>query len=168
MMKTLPAISKGSYVVYPAHGVGKVLDIQTQEIAGMSLKVLVLEFLHNKSKITVPVNKATQNGLRPVASRKAIQKILATLKSKPADTGPKAIWVKRVKAYESKLNSGSLEDIAALICELYPETANDNSSFSVQNLYRQAIQRLAQELAVVEDIEADQATRTLEQILKAA
>jgi CarD family transcriptional regulator len=167
-MKALPTISKGSYVVYPAHGVGQVLDIQTQEIGDMSLKVLVLEFLHNKSKITVPVSKATQNGLRPVASRKALKEILGVLKSKHVDAGPKPTWVKRVKIYEAKLNSGNLKDIAELICELYPEADHDTASYSVRNLYKLAIQRLAQELAIVESIDPDQATRTLEQILKAA
>ncbi len=167
-MKVLPTISKGTYVVYPAHGVGQVLDIQTQEIGGMSLKVVVLEFLHSKSKITIPVSKATQNGLRPVASRKAIKEILQTLRGRHADAGPKLTWIKRVKAYETKLNSGSLKDIAELICELYPEAELDTASYSVRNLYKLAIQRLAQELAIVEHIETDQATRALEQILKAA
>jgi CarD family transcriptional regulator len=167
-MKALPTISKGSYVVYPAHGVGQVLDIQTQEIGGMSLKVVVLEFLHSKSKITVPVSKATQNGLRPVASRKAIKEILQTLRGRHTDTGAKHTWVKRVKVYEAKLNSGSLKEVAELICELYPEAEHDTASYSVRNLYKLAIQRLAQELAIVESIDPDQATRTLEQILKAA
>jgi CarD family transcriptional regulator len=148
--------------------VGQVLDVQTQEIGGMSLKMLVLEFLHNKSKITMPVNKATQNGLRPVSSRKALKEILETLGSRHVDTGPKPTWVKRVKLYEAKLNSGNLKDIAELIMELYPEADHDTASYSVRNLYRLAIQRLAQKLAVVEHIDPDQATRTLEQILKAA
>ena len=167
-MKVLPTISKGSYVVYPAHGVGQVLDIQTQDIGGMPLKVLVLEFLHNKSKITVPVSKATKNGLRPVASRKAIKEVLQTLRGRHADTGTKPTWVKRVKVYENKLNSGNLKEVAELICELYPEADLDTASYSVRNLYKLAIQRLAQELAIVESMDPDQATRTLEQILKAA
>ena len=48
MSKSGHEFSVGDHVVYPAHGVGQVQGIETQEVAGLKLEVYVITFDHEK------------------------------------------------------------------------------------------------------------------------
>ena len=73
----------GDYVVYPKHGVGRVIELQRSEIAGMQLELYVLRFEKEKMTLRVPTNKAEGVGMRKLSSDKTLKDALETLKGKP-------------------------------------------------------------------------------------
>ena len=73
----------GDFVVYPTHGVGKVLGIEKQEIAGHALKLFVISFEHERMTLRVPVNKAADSGLRKLSSKKVMEGALSTPPCRP-------------------------------------------------------------------------------------
>src|SRR6202007_156916 len=116
----------GDYVVYPKHGVGRVIELQRQEIAGMQLELYVLRFEKEKMTLRVPTNKAESVGMRKLSSDKTMQEALATLKGKPKVK--RTMWSRRAQEYEAKINSGDLVSIAEVVRDLFrPDDAPEQS-----------------------------------------
>src|SRR3546814_14849774 len=106
------AFSSGDLVVYPAHGVGKVMAIETQEVAGHELQVFVISFSKNRMTLRLPMKKARDAGLRALSTENEVEKALGTLKRKIKSK--KAIWSRRAQEYEMKISSG--EQIGRASC----------------------------------------------------
>ena len=106
----------GEFVVYPAHGVGKITDVETQEVAGTELELFVIDFEKDKMTLRVPTAKATAVGMRPLAGGDVVTKALDTLKGRARVK--RAMWSRRAQEYEQKINSGDLIAIAE-VCLLY-------------------------------------------------
>jgi RNA polymerase-interacting CarD/CdnL/TRCF family regulator len=96
----------GDYVVYPKHGVGRVIELQSTDIAGMKLELYVLRFEKERMTLRVPTNKAESVGMRKLSSDKTMQEALTTLKGKPKVK--RTMWSRRAQEYEAKINSGDL------------------------------------------------------------
>ena len=79
--------SSNEYVVYPAHGVGKIVSIEEQEIAGTSLELYVVAFEKDKMTLRVPTNKAEEIGMRSLSSPDVVTQALTTLKVNPKLSG---------------------------------------------------------------------------------
>ncbi|MEX0283686.1 MAG: CarD family transcriptional regulator, partial [Paracoccaceae bacterium] len=67
------------FVVYPAHGVGKIVSIEEQEVAGINLELFVISFEKDKMTLRVPTNKATEIGMRSLSSPDVVSKAMTTL-----------------------------------------------------------------------------------------
>ena len=156
----------GDFVVYPTHGVGKVLGIEKQEIAGHALKLFVISFEHERMTLRVPVNKAADSGLRKLSSKKVMEGALSTLKGRARVK--RTMWSRRAQEYEAKINSGDPVSIAEVVRDLHRNSGQPDQSFSERQIYEAALDRLACELAAVEKIDKDKATAKLEKLLKAA
>ncbi len=98
------AFEKGDFVVYPTHGVGRVIDIEAKEIAGHKLDLFVISFEQERMMLRVPVAKAKISGLRKLSSRKIMESALVTLKGRSRVS--RAMWNRRAQEYEAKINSG--------------------------------------------------------------
>ena len=107
----------GDAVVYPAHGVGKVAGIETQEVAGMALEVYVITFDHEKMTLRVPTKKAVSAGLRSLAGETVVTKALTTLKGRARIK--RTMWSRRAQEYEAKIDSGDLVSIAEVVRDLH-------------------------------------------------
>ncbi len=107
----------GDYVVYPKHGVGRVIELQSTDIAGMQLELYVLRFEKEKMTLRVPTNKAESVGMRKLSSDKTMQEALSTLKGKPKVK--RTMWSRRAQEYEAKINSGDLVSIAEVVRDLF-------------------------------------------------
>ena len=94
----------GDYVVYPTHGVGKVLGIEKREIIGQELQLFVISFHRDRMTLQVPVDKADTSGLRKLSSRKIMDNALSTLKGRARVK--RTMWSRRAQEYEAKINSG--------------------------------------------------------------
>ena len=158
--------SAGDFVVYPTHGVGKVVDIETQEVAGHKLKMFVISFDQERMILRVPTQKSETSGLRKLSSRKIMDSALETLKSRAR--AKRTMWSRRAQEYEAKINSGSPISIAEVVRDLHRNTGQPDQSFSERQIYESARDRLALELAAVEDIDLSAATVKLEDLLTAA
>jgi CarD family transcriptional regulator len=167
-MKTLEEVTfrAGDHVVYPTHGVGKVLGIDSQEISGHSLQVITVHFEKDRMTLRVPVSKARNSGLRRLSSRKVMDTALQTLKGR--SRVKRTMWSRRAQEYEAKINSGDPVSIAEVVRDLHRNADQPDQSYSERQIYQAALDRLVRELAAVEDIDEQSATQRLEQLLKAA
>ena len=156
----------GDWVVYPAHGVGKIQGIETQNVAGHEIRVFVISFDDDRMKLRIPLTRANASGLRALSSIKTIDQAMKTLTGKAkARSG---MWNRRAQEYESKINSGNPVSIAEVIRDLYRNETKAEQSYSERQIYQSALSRLTRELAAVEKIGEEQAAVRLENTLKAA
>jgi CarD family transcriptional regulator len=161
-----PEFAAGDYVVYPTHGVGRIQGVVTQEIAGTSLKVIVITFEKERMTLRVPVGKATNSGLRRLSSRKDMETALKTLKGRSRIR--RMMWSRRAQEYEAKINSGDPVSIAEVVRDLFRNAGQPDQSYSERQIYQAALDRLARELAAVEKIDEMAAAQKLESVLRAA
>lgn len=162
MSKAL-AFSVGEKVVYPSHGVGEIINIETQLIGGMELQVYAISFPQDKMVLRVPVTRSATSGLRPLVDQSDLTKIYDTLLGK-AKIGNR-MWSRRAQEYECKINSGDIVSVAEVVRDLYKNVDSDRS-YSERTIYESAMNRLAGELAILEKITQDEAVSKLIEVLK--
>ena len=155
--------SPDEYVVYPAHGVGKIISIEEQEIAGISLELFVISFEKDKMTLRVPTHKATEIGMRPLSSPDVILKAMTTLKGKAKVK--RAMWSRRAQEYEQKINSGDLIAIAEVVRDLHRNDDQREQNYSERQLYEAALERLTREVAAVEDGDEAAAVKKVDDVL---
>ena len=155
---------EGDYVVYPTHGVGKVERIATEEIAGHKLELIHITFEENRMTLRVPVAKARTAGLRKLATRKMFDEALAVLKGRARIK--RTMWSRRAQEYEAKINSGDPLSIAEVVRDLHRNSGQPDQSFSERQIYEAAMDRLAAELAALDQIDKTAAAIKLIEFLK--
>ena len=139
------------FVVYPAHGVGKVVGIDEQEVAGTTLELFVVAFEKDKMTLRVPTHKAIEVGMRPLATSDVVAHAMATLRGKAKVK--RAMWSRRAQEYEQKINSGDLIAIAEVVRDLHRTDDQREQSYSERQLYEAALERLTREISVVNESE---------------
>jgi CarD family transcriptional regulator len=157
---------KGDYVVYPTHGVGRVMGVEQEEISGYKLDLIVIKFEQDRMTLRVPVNKAKKSGLRKLSTRKVMDTALATLKGR--SRAKRTMWSRRAQEYEAKINSGDPVSIAEVVRDLYRADDQPEQSYSERQMYQAALERLAREFAAMEKIDEERAAEKLEEVLRAA
>ncbi|WKL57149.1 CarD family transcriptional regulator [Asticcacaulis sp. ZE23SCel15] len=153
----------GDKVVYPAHGVGQISAVEVQEVAGMTLEVYVVTFDHEKMTLRVPTKKAKTAGLRHLAAEAVMSQALTTLKGRARIK--RTMWSRRAQEYEAKINSGDLVSIAEVVRDLYRSGNQPEQSYSERQLYKSALDRMAREVAAIEQIDRDAAVAILNKSL---
>jgi len=167
MSKSGLEFSVGDHVVYPAHGVGQINAVETQDVAGYSLEVYVITFEHEKMTLRVPTKKAITSGLRPLAANDVVSKALTTLKGRARVK--RTMWSRRAQEYEAKINSGDLISIAEVVRDLHRAENQPEQSYSERQLYESALDRMAREVAAIEKIDREAAVGILNKsLVKAA
>jgi len=151
------------HVVYPSHGVGKIVAIEEQEVAGFKLELFVISFEKDKMTLRVPTNKATEAGLRALSSPDTVSHALKTLKGKAKVK--KAMWSRRAQEYEQKINSGDLIAIAEVVRDLHRADDQREQSYSERQLYEAARERLTREIAAVAGRDEVAAAREIDDVL---
>ena len=153
------------YVVYPAHGVGRIVTVEEQEIAGTRLELFVISFEKDKMTLRVPTAKASSVGMRSLSTPDLVEQALKTLKGKAKVK--KAMWSRRAQEYEQKINSGDLISIAEVVRDLHRAEDQPEQSYSERQLYEAALERLTREVAAVERLEEKKAAEKVGQVLEA-
>jgi CarD family transcriptional regulator len=151
------------FVVYPAHGVGKIVSIEEQEIAGLQLELFVISFEKDKMTLRVPINKAAEVGMRSLSSPDIVSKAMSTLKGKARVK--KAMWSRRAQEYEQKINSGDLIAIAEVVRDLHRTDDQREQSYSERQLYEAALERLTREVAAVSGSDENAAQKQVDEVL---
>jgi CarD family transcriptional regulator len=155
----------GNHVVYPTHGVGKIMAEETQMIGDIELRMLVISFEKDKMTLRVPVHRATAAGLRPVSSAEQMKKVFTTLKSRARTS--RGMWSRRAQEYETKINSGNIFFIAEVVRDLHQNVDQSERSYSERMIYESALSRLVGELAAAEGSDHKTATDKLMKLLRA-
>ncbi len=156
----------GDFVVYPAHGVGRVEGIETHSIAGLEVQLYAITFEKERMTLKVPVGKARNSGLRRLSTKDRIKVALETLQGRSRVR--RTMWSRRAQEYEAKINSGDPVSIAEVVRDLYRGADQSDQSYSERQIYQAALERLARELAAVEMIDELKATERLESVLSKA
>jgi CarD family transcriptional regulator len=153
----------GQYVVYPTQGVGRLMRMEERIVAGQKIKMLVIDFEKNHMTLRVPLERAEISGLRPLVTDKKMNEAIASAKSK---AGPKRmIWARRAAQYEENINSGDPMKLAEVVRDLQRRSSADSMTFSGRQLYLRALERMAQEFAVLHKLDIDEASEKIEDIL---
>ena len=148
------------FVVYPAHGVGQILAIEEQEIAGAKLELFVINFMKDKMTLRVPTAKVANVGMRKLSEPALVKKALETLKGRARVK--RTMWSRRAQEYEAKINSGDIVAIAEVVRDLYRSESQPEQSYSERQLYEAALDRLSREIAVVQHVTETEAVKEIE------
>lgn len=150
----------GEFVVYPAHGVGQILAIEEQEIAGAKLELFVINFIKDKMTLRVPTAKVANVGMRKLSEPGLVKRALETLKGRARIK--RTMWSRRAQEYEAKINSGDIVAIAEVVRDLYRSESQPEQSYSERQLYEAALDRLSREIAVVQHVTETEAVKEIE------
>ena len=155
------------YVVYPKHGVGKIIAIEKAKIGSIDINFYKVFVEKEKLTLSIPINQ--QSHLRYVSSINQINKAITILKSKPKIK--KTMWSRRAQEYEQKINSGKLYELAEVVKDLNKKTdVIAEQSYSERQLFEKAYERLKSEFEVVlgekASLKMDKALNRLEQTTK--
>ena len=133
------------HVVYPKHGVGKIVSVEKAVIAEIETNCYKVLIPREKLTLTVPVNQ--QSNLRPTSSVNQINKCVSILKTKPKIK--RTMWSRRAQEYEQKINSGKIYELAEVVKDLN-KTSNTiaDQSYSERQLFEKAYDRLQSEFEV--------------------
>jgi CarD family transcriptional regulator len=148
------------FVVYPAHGVGQILAIEDQEIAGAKLELFVINFMKDKMTLRVPTAKVANVGMRKLSEPVLVKRALETLKGRARVK--RTMWSRRAQEYEAKINSGDIVAIAEVVRDLYRSESQPEQSYSERQLYEAALDRLSREIAVVQHVTETEAVKEIE------
>jgi CarD family transcriptional regulator len=148
------------FVVYPAHGVGQILAIEEQEIAGARLELFVINFMKDKMTLRVPTAKVANVGMRKLSEPALVKRALETLKGRARVK--RTMWSRRAQEYEAKINSGDIVAIAEVVRDLYRSDSQPEQSYSERQLYEAALDRLSREIAVVQHVTETEAVKEIE------
>jgi CarD family transcriptional regulator len=151
------------FIVYPAHGVGQIMAIEEQEIAGAKLELFVINFIKDKMTLRVPTAKIVSVGMRKLAEPPLVKKALETLKGRARVK--RTMWSRRAQEYEAKINSGDIVAIAEVVRDLYRSETQPEQSYSERQLYEAALDRLSREISAVQKITETEAVKEIEAAL---
>ena len=164
--KAESAFEKDNFVVYPTHGVGRILGTESRDVDGTMLEMLVVRFEHERMTLRVPLEKARSLGLRTLSSKKQMEQAITTLQGKARVR--RTMWSRRAQEYEAKIKSGDPVSIAEVVRDLHRRTNQAEQSYSERQMYQAALERLAREFAAIEKIDQDAAATKLEDLMDVA
>jgi len=151
------------YVVYPKHGVGKIISIEKAKIGDIDITFYKVFIEKEKLTLSIPLNQ--QSHLRPISSINQINKAINILKSKPKIK--RTMWSRRAQEYDQKINSGKLYQLAEVVKDLNKKTdVIAEQSYSERQLFEKAYERLKSEFEIIlgekAKIKMDKALRRIE------
>src|SRR2546423_803786 len=152
------------FIVYPAHGVGQIVAIEEQEVAGAKLELFVINFVKDKMTLRVPTAKIISVGMRKLADAVIVRRALETLKGRARIK--RTMWSRRAQEYEAKINSGDIVAIAEVVRDLFRSDTQPEQSYSERQLYEAALDRLSREISAVQQITSTAAAQAVEAALR--
>jgi CarD family transcriptional regulator, regulator of rRNA transcription len=151
------------FIVYPAHGVGQIVAIEVQEVAGYKLELFVINFAKDKMTLRVPTAKVASVGMRKLAGGRMVKRALHILKGRARVK--RTMWSRRAQEYKEKINSGDIVAIAEVVRDLFRSEMSPEPSYSERQLYEAALNRLSREIAVVHGVTETEALKEIQAAL---
>jgi CarD family transcriptional regulator len=153
----------GEHIVYPSHGVGQIVSIDEQVVAGYKLELFVISFAKDKMTLRVPTSKVASVGMRKLSEQALVKKALDVLKGRARIK--RTMWSRRAQEYEAKINSGDLIAISEVVRDLHRSEQQPEQSYSERQLYEAALDRMMREVSIVLDLTETEAIREIEAML---
>ena len=150
------------FVVYPKHGVGKIISIEKAKIGEIDIQFYKILVEKEKLTLTVPINQ--QSKLRPISSINQINKCISILKTKPKIK--RTMWSRRAQEYDQKINSGKIYELAEVVKDLNKNTdIIADQSYSERQLFEKAYDRLKSEFEAVLKITSEEVQKKMDKAL---
>ena len=150
------------FVVYPKHGVGKIIAIEKANIGEIDINFYKILVEKEKLTLTVPINQ--QSKLRPIASINQINKCVSILKTKPKIK--RTMWSRRAQEYDQKINSGKIYELAEVVKDLNKNTdIIADQSYSERQLFEKAYDRLKSEFEAVLKVSPEDVQKKMDKAL---
>lgn len=153
----------GQNVVYPMHGVGRIDAIQKKTILDKTTNYYMIKILQGNIKIMVPVDKADEIGLRPVISKREVNKVLNILKDKGGKI--ESDWKVRYQSNIDKIKTGSIYEIAEVVRDLYKKNKQKELSLMEKKMYENALNQIILEISIAKNIKYDEVEKIINKIL---
>jgi CarD family transcriptional regulator len=148
------------YVVYPKHGVGKIIGVDKAKMGGIEITFYKVHVEREKLSLSIPLNQ--QSHLRPISTINQVNKAITILKSKPKIK--RTMWSRRAQEYDQKINSGKLYELTEVVRDLNKKTdIIAEQSYSERQLFEKAYERLKSEFEIVV---GDKAQQKMDKALK--
>ena len=145
------SFKKDQFIVYPAHGVGRVTGVEQEVIAGFDIEVYVVVFEQEKMTLRVPTAKAAYSGMRALSNENILKDAFTTLKGRARIK--RTMWSRRAQEYEAKINSGDLILVSEVVRDLHRTDQQPEQSYSERQLYESAIDRMVREVAAIQKVD---------------
>lgn len=158
------SFAEGDHVVYPAHGVGIILGIETLSVGGLQATLYSINFEKDRMRVKIPMERAIAAGLRKLSSGEQLEDAISTMKGRARIR--RVMWSRRAAEYEAKINSGDPIMVAEVLRDLKRCAMDEEQSYSERQVYQAALERLGREVAAIESIEQQAAEDKLEDILR--
>lgn len=133
----------GDLVVYPAHGVGRVLSVERQEVHGDTIELISVLIAEEGLTLMIPSHRATRSGMRPLCDPAAARRAMTVMTGRPR--GKAGTWNRRAQEYDNKINSGDL----LLAAEVVRDLRGGGGSYSERQIYARALGRVCSEVGQV-------------------
>ena len=153
----------GENIVYPTHGVGRILTIEKFQYDLVEEQLYVIQFFQDKLTIRVPFVKAKLIGLRNITSKPSMTRTLSILKQKPKIK--KAMWSRRAQEYDQKINSGDIKLLSEVVRDLFRKDDQTEQSYSERQMFQVAFERYTREFAISSDLKFEEASTKILEIL---
>jgi len=164
----MAGFAMGDAVMHPAHGVGRVTGESTATVGGETLELVHFAFGEGRLTLRVPRAKVISNGIRRLAGGALIAEALDVLTTNPRGAVRGITWARRAAELQAKLNSGDPRKVAEVLRDLSRNVNNPERSFSERQIFEAALERLAVEIAAVENISRDEAVAKIAQRIPVA
>ena len=145
----------GDYAVYPGHGVGRVISVETKEIMGALTQFYSIEILEGGMRVLVPATNVESVGVRPLVSKKEAGDVLNHLRQKAEPRADTQTWNRRYRDYMEKIKTGSVHEIAEVLKDLLLLSTNKELSFGERKMLDTARNLLITELAIATEVDAN-------------
>ena len=153
----------GENIVYPTHGVGRILTIEKFQYDLVEEQLYVIQFFQDKLTIRVPFAKAKLIGLRNITSKPSMTRTISVLKQKPKIK--KAMWSRRAQEYDQKINSGDIKLLSEVVRDLFRKDDQTEQSYSERQMFQVAFERYTREFAISSSLKFEEASTKIFEIL---
>ncbi len=144
--------AQGDMAVYPAHGVGVIKSIETQEVAGIDQSFYVLKILDNNMTIMIPTSNSENVGLRAIVSKSEVEDVLDILRDRAKEIGSQT-WNRRYRDYMEKIKTGSIHEVASVLRDLFLLSVDKDLSYGERKMLDTAKGLLVKELSLAEKVD---------------
>jgi len=156
----------GELAVYPAHGVGMIMGVESRDVSGINKAFYILKILDTEATIMVPIETASNVGLRKIVKKSLVPKIYEILKDRKEVVLDNQTWNRRYRDYTDKIKSGCVMEVAKVMRDLYLLKFDKELSFGERRMLDTAKNLLVKELSIAKNIKEEKVEEELLRIMQ--
>ncbi len=161
------SFKRGELAVYPAHGVGTILGIESREVSGTTRLFYILSIIDTEAIIMVPVDTASVVGLRKIVARDTVPKVYKILRERTdLPLVDNQTWNRRYREYTEKIKSGCVMEVARVLRDLYLLKLDKELSFGERKMLDTAKNLLVKELSIARNLKEEKVEEELIRIMQ--